>query len=392
MSAPGAILTLAAGLAACAEGRGAPQLAGGPVFPANNVWNTRVDTLPVHSNSLLYVNTIGASRTLHPDFGSGDWPTGSGSPIGIPFVVVPGTQAPASVTFTYSDESDPGPYPIPGNAPIEGGAASTGDRHVLVVDRDHRKLYELYAAYPGGDGSWRADSGAVFGLSTNSLRPAGWTSADAAGLPILPGLVRYEEVAAGALEHAIRFTAPQTRRGYVWPARHVASSLTGQQYPPMGQRFRLRSGYDVSGFSPAARTILVALKRYGMILADNGSAWYLSGAPDERWNNDVLGELKRVAGSDFEAVDVTPLMRGPDSAAVRYPQPAIRGVSVRSDAINLTVADLFPGCDYMVERAPELPSQEWGAAVGFRSEATVTNGLRVPMAGLRAAFVRLGLR
>jgi hypothetical protein len=222
-----------------------------------------------------------------------------------------------SVIFDYDNESDPGPYPIPTDAPIEGGPGSDGDRHVLVVDRDACTLYELFYAWPQPDGSWQAGSGAVFDLSSHALRPDGWTSADAAGLPILPGLVRYDEVAAGEIHHALRFTAPQTRRAYVWPARHYASDLTHTQYPPMGQRFRLKAGFDISGFSPHAQIILRALQKYGMILADNGSAWYISGAPDERWDNDVLHELHQVHGSDFEAVDVSALMLDPNSGQVR---------------------------------------------------------------------------
>lgn len=298
-----------------------PPVGGGslescPIFPANNIWNTKVDTLPVDANSSLYVSTIGASKTLHPDFGSGLY---NGGPIGIPYVVVTGSQPKVSVRFQYASESDPGPYPIPANPPIEGGTSSTGDRHVLVVDKDNCKLYELFAAYPNADGTWRAGSGATFDLRSNTLRPNTWTSADAAGLPILPGLVRYDEVAAGEIKHAIRFTAPQTRNTYVWPARHQASSLSGGQYPPMGQRFRLRADYDISGFNPQVQVILRAMKEYGIILADNGSSWFISGAPDERWNNDVLRQLKRVPGSAFEAVEVSGLRVSPDSGEARSP-------------------------------------------------------------------------
>jgi len=216
-----------------------PHVAGCAVFPANNVWNAPVDTAPVDPNSNTYVATIGAGQPAHPDFGSGLW---DGGPIGIPFVDVPGTQAKVKVTFEYDAESDHAGYPVPPNVPIEGGSASAGDRHVLVVDHDNCVLYELYSAYPQPDGSWRAGSGAIFDLKSNALRPAGWTSADAAGLPIFPGLVRYEEVAAGEIRHAIRFTAPRTRQAYIWPARHYASSLTALNYPPMGQRFRLKAG------------------------------------------------------------------------------------------------------------------------------------------------------
>ncbi len=287
------------------------------VFPDDNIWNARVDTLPVHSRSDDYIATIGASTTLHPDFGSGEWPPGSGSPIGIPFVTVDGGQPDVPITYTdYGDESDPGPFPIPADAPVEGGSAGTGDRHVLVLDDEDCVLYELFNAFPQADGSWKASSGARYDLRSNALRPDGWTSADAAGLPILPGLIRYDEVASGEITHAIRFTAAQTQRAYVWPARHFASSITDPRYPPMGQRFRLRASFDTSGFSPEVRVILEAFKRYGLILADNGSSWFVSGAPDDRWDNDVLRELKSVPGSAFEAVDVSSLMVDPDSARV----------------------------------------------------------------------------
>jgi PKD repeat protein len=288
----------------------APAIDGVPVFPSDHIWNARVDAQPVDANSALYVSTIGTSRTMHADFGSGLW---DGGPIGIPYVTVPGTQPKVPVTFEYVDESDPGPYPIPPDAPIEWGS----DHHVLVLDRDNRILYEVYAAEKQSDGSWRAGSGAVFDLDSCALRPEGYTSADAAGLPILPGLIRYDEVAAGEIAHAIRFTAPETRRAYVWPARHYASSLTAVRYPPMGQRFRLRADFNTSAFSPEVRVVLKALKEYGMILADNGSSWYLSGAPDTRWNNDHLAELRNVPGSAFEAVDVSSLLDDPDSGHVR---------------------------------------------------------------------------
>jgi hypothetical protein len=291
-----------------------PVLAGCPVFPANNIWNAPVEALPVDPRSDLYVGTIGSGRTVHADFGSGTW---EGGPIGIPFVVVPGAQAPRAIAFDIPDESDPGPYPLPPNPPIEGGPDSQGDRHILVLDQGACLLYELYYAWPQADGSWQAYSGAVFDLKSHSLRPAGWTSADAAGLPILPGLVRWEEVSSGEIRHALRFTAPATRRDYVWPARHYASWRTEPPYPPMGQRFRLKAGFDISGFSADVQVILRALKKYGMILADNGSAWYISGAPDERWNNDHLHELHQVPGSAFEAVDTASLMVSPHSGEIR---------------------------------------------------------------------------
>ena len=286
-----------------------------PILPSDNIWNTPVDTLPVDPNSDAYIATIGSSTTLHPDFGSGVWPPDSNSPIGIPFVEVPGSQPMVDIVFTdWPGESDPGPYPVPEDAPIEGGPDSDGDRHVLVIDQDNCILYELFYAWPQNDGSWEASSGAVYNLNANVLRPDGWTSADAGGLPIFPGLILYNEVDSGAINHAIRFTTDETRNEHVWPARHDASELTGNQYPPMGQRFRLKADYDISGFDPQVQVILQAFKTYGLILADNGSPWYISGVPDERWDNDILvGELGQVPGSAFEAVDVSSLMVDPNS-------------------------------------------------------------------------------
>lgn len=333
-----------------------------PLFPADNVWNARVDHLPVHPRSAEYIARIGDQKNLHPDFGSGVWPPGSTSPIGIPFVVVPGSQPRVSVSFYYNDESDPGPYPIPPNAPIEGGPDGTGDRHVLVLDRDACRLYELYDARPQADGSWTAGSGAIFDLSSHALRPDGWTSADAAGLPILPGLIRYDEVAGGAITHALRFTANRTQRAYVWPARHFASTITDPSYPPMGQRFRLKAGYDISGFSPQVRVILQALKAYGLILADNGSDWFISGAPDERWDNDVLRELRQVSGSALEAVDVSSLMLDPDSGQVRPPTPAWNTeVGIINPSPSAALEGVLRGFDangnQVWSRAVRLPGQ-----------------------------------
>ena len=286
-------------------------------LPADNIWNAKVDGLPVDSQSSAYINTIGATATLHADFGSGVWPPGSNSPIGIPYVEVGDSQPDVTIHYTaYGNESDPGPFPVPADAPVEGGPGAGGDRHVLVLDRDDCMLYELYRAFPQGDGSWNADSGSAYDLTSNELRPAGWTSADAAGLPIYPGLVTYDEVASGVIDHAIRFTVPQTRNEYVWPARHQASSLSGSQYPPMGQRFRLRADYDISGYSPEIQVILTAMKQYGLILADNGSSWYISGAPDDRWDNDTLHEWDDIPGSAFEAVDVSSLLVDPNSGRV----------------------------------------------------------------------------
>lgn len=311
------VLLLSTGAIGFAAAGSGPTLAGCPVFSADHAWNTPVDQLPVDANSSAYIATIGAAKTLHPDFGAAQW---DGGPIGIPYDVVFGTQPHVNISFDYADESDPGPYPIPPNAQIEGGPNSTGDRHVLVLDRDNCVLYEMFSSYPQPDGSWQAGSGAVYDLESHALRPRGWTSADAAGLPILAGLVRYDEVAAGEIGHALRFTVPQSQKKYVWPARHYASNLTGSQYPPMGKRFRLKSSFDLTTFSPEVQVILRALKRYGMILADNGSAWFLSGVPDPRWNDDVLvSEFRRVKGSDFEAVDESLMIIDPDSGQARQP-------------------------------------------------------------------------
>ena len=275
------------------------------VFPRSNHWNKRVDRLPVARNSRTIINSIGANIGLHPDFGSGRY---EGRPIGIPYTTVPRNQRRVRVRFEYADESDRGRYPIPRNAPVEGGRSSDGDRHVIVVDRSRCKLYELFAAYPvNGGRSWRAGSGAIWSLRSNRLRPRGWTSADAAGLPILPGLARHDEVRRGSINHALRFTVSRTRRAYVYPARHFASNLTSRNLPPMGLRVRLKRSVDISRFPRQPRIILRALKRYGMIVADNGSDWYISGAPNRRWNNDALHRLGEIEGRHFEVVDTTSL-------------------------------------------------------------------------------------
>jgi hypothetical protein len=308
-----------------AEPRSTPVIAGCPAFPRDNIWNARVDALPVDPRSDQYVASIGADASLKPDFGAGLW---EGRPMGIPWVSVSPDQPDVPIHFApfgdeteaAGDESDPGPYPIPKDAPIEGGPEATDDRHVIIVQEDICTLYELYKAAPNADGSWNAVSGARFDLRNNDLRPEQWTSADAAGLPILPGLVRYEEVEAGEIAHALRFTARQTRRAYVWPARHFASQESDPTLPSMGQRFRLKASVDISGFSRANQVILRALQTYGMILADNGSPWFLSGAPHYAWNNDELNdELRKLKGSDFEAVDVSSLMRDPNSAEAVAP-------------------------------------------------------------------------
>jgi hypothetical protein len=301
-----AALVLVAGTASAGPTAPLPQAPGCPVFPATSPWNQRVDKLPVAASSAAIVNAIGPDDRMHADFGSGLW---DGGPIGIPITVVRGTQRKKRVAFEYASESDKGPYPIPANVAIEGGRRSDGDRHALIVDRDACRLYELFALYPTSGGGWRAGSGAIFDLRSNRLRPAGWTSADAAGLAILPGLARYDEVARGRIDHALRFTVQRTRRAYVWPARHYASSRTDPDLPPMGLRFRLKRSSPIAGFPRQARIVLQALKEYGMILADNGSNWYVSGAPHPKWSNEQLHTLHRVPGSAFEVVDVSSLPR-----------------------------------------------------------------------------------
>jgi hypothetical protein len=289
------------------DGRPLPKAPDCPIFPASSHWNQRVDGLPEHPRSAAMVAAIGGGSRAHADFGSGRY---EGRPIGIPYTVVGARQKRVPVRFEYADESDRGRYPIPRNAPVEGGRGSDGDRHVIVVDRERCRLHELYAAYPKAGGRrWRAGSGARWDLRSNRLRPRGWTSADAAGLPILPGLARFDEVRRGQIDHALRITVPRTRRAYVYPARHFASSLTDPDLPAMGQRVRLRRGVDVSSFPPQSRVVLRALKRYGALVADNGSAWYVSGAPSPGWDNDDLHSLDRLRGRDFEVVDTSTLPR-----------------------------------------------------------------------------------
>lgn len=281
----------------------ATAVAGIQVFPPDNPWNRDISADPVDPNSANLIASIGLTTGMHADFGT-VW---NGAPNGIPYVLVSGTQAKVPVSFDYASESDPGPYPIPSNAPIEGGPNGTGDRHVIVIDKDNAKLYEMYNARKQGTG-WRAGSGAIFDLRSNALRPAGWTSADAAGLPVFPGLVRYDEaVLAGVINHALRFTVSRTRRGYVSPARHFASSNTSTNLPPMGMRVRLKAGFNIGPFPRSVQVILTALKKYGMFVADNGSNWYLSGAPDSRWSDSDLGKLRNVKGSDFEVVKMGPV-------------------------------------------------------------------------------------
>jgi len=311
------LLVVALAAAAIAQGRPVPGAAACTMTPATSFWHADVSALPVHAQSASWISSIGPAAGLKADFGSGTW---NGGPIGIPYTTVAGTQPRVPVSFEYADESDAGPYPVPTNAPVEGGPASTGDRHVLLVDRDVCRLWELYAAYPqSGGASWTAGSGATWDLNSNAMRPLGWTSGDAAGLPILPGLVRYDEVAAGEIDHVIRFTAPRTYN-YVWPASHKASSGAASD-PPMGAWFRLKASFDIGGFSAQNQVILRALKKHGMVLADNGSSLFMSGAPDPSWNNSDLNALRSVPGSAFEAVDVSSLKVSSSSYAVTGSAP-----------------------------------------------------------------------
>jgi len=277
-----------------------PHLGPCAILPADNFWNTDISDLPVHALSDAYIASIGTNTGLHPDFGT-EW---NGAPNGIPYVLVPGDQALVPVSFYYPDESDPGPYPIPADAPIEGGPQGDGDRHILVVETGSCTLYEMYDAWPDGAG-WASGSGAVWHLNANERRPDGWTSADAAGLPILPGLVRYDEaVEQGEIRHALRFTVSSAQSAYLYPATHSdGQGGSDPNNPPMGQRLRLRADFDLQSFSLPIQAILQAMKTYGLVVADTGSDWFISGAPDPRWDDDMLRELGDVVGSDFEAVD-----------------------------------------------------------------------------------------
>jgi PKD domain len=314
------VAVLLVALAGAAPARAAEYGDGAPIpfllLPADNPWNTRVDTLPLDPNSADYIAHMSPGTGLHPDFGT-VW---EGARIGIPYIVVPGTQPKVPIHFTeYGDESDPGPYPIPPSAPVEGvgGPFGDGDRHVLVLDADNQVLYELYHGYKQADGSWNAGSGAVFDLTSNALRPEGWTSCDAAGLPILPGLARYDEIVGeGVLDHALRFTVSQSQQACVYPATHYASDSSDPDLPPMGLRVRLRADFDVSGFPPVVQTLLRGLKKYGMMVADNGADWYVGGAPDPRWDDEALHSLDQVTGADFEVVDSRALLPGAFSVSL----------------------------------------------------------------------------
>ena len=307
-------LTVAVSPTTASAGTPVPGAPNCPMFPADNVWNTPIANLPVNPQSAAWMASMDAGTTnLHPDFGpSGDPST----PYGIPYTVVSPSQPEVPITFQYADQSDPGPYPFSASTPIEGGQGSTGDRHAIMVNPSTCTLYELYDAQYNASGS-TAGSGAIWNLDSNTLRPAGWTSAEAAGLPILPGLVRYDEVQSGVIAHAIRMTAEATDTSYVWPARHEAGTSSNPDLPPMGARFRLKADYDISGYSPQAQVVLRAMQQYGLILADNGSNWYFGGTADDNWPIALVDELKEVPASAFEAVDQSSLMIDPNSGQAR---------------------------------------------------------------------------
>jgi hypothetical protein len=307
-------LTVALSPTTASAGTPLPGAPNCPMFPPDNVWNTPIANLPVNAQSAAWMAGMDAGTTnLHPDFGPSDDPS---TPYGIPYTVVSPSQPEVPITFQYSDESDPGPYPFGGSTPIEGGQDSTGDRHAIMVNPSTCTLYELDGAQYNASGS-TAVSGAIWNLNSNALRPAGWTSADAAGLPILPGLVRYDEVQSGAISHAIRMTAETTNTSYIWPARHEAGASSNPGLPPMGARFRLKADYNISGYSAQAQVVLRAMQQYGLILADNGSNWYFGGTADENWPIALVNELKQVPANAFEAVDESSLMIDPNSGQAR---------------------------------------------------------------------------
>jgi uncharacterized repeat protein (TIGR01451 family) len=340
---PPAALALLIAAAAALPAAAVPTIGGCQVFPADNYWNTPVDTLAVHASSATWVGSVGTTAKLHAD-----WGNVLSDNYGIPFITVPGSQPLVPFTAQYADESDPGPYPIPPSAPIEGGPSSTGDRHVLVIDTTNCVLYELYSAYPQNGGtSWDVGSAAKFPLASNALRPAGWTSADAAGLPIFPGLVRYDEAATGTIEHAIRFTANHIWGSdasgikYLWPARHNSGTTNNASYPPMGARFRLKASYTIpTTFTPVTQAILRAMKKYGLVLADGGSNWYFQGVSDTRWPDAVFSELGSVAGSNFEVVDTSALMINANSAQSRQAAPSLAITQAASPSLAVVGKDV----------------------------------------------------
>ncbi|MGI8609705.1 MAG: hypothetical protein ACR2MY_10840 [Candidatus Dormibacteria bacterium] len=382
-----AVAALLSGPVFAAPAAAAVPGTGCSVFPANNVWNTDISTLPVSANSAAWMAATDATagRNLHPDFGPSDDPN---APYGIPFNVVDSSHQKVSVTFQYASESDRGPYPLGPDTQIEGGAAASGDRHALMVDRGSCTLYELYDAHYQAGGS-TAGSGAVFNLNGNGLRPAGWTSADAAGLPIFPGLLRLDEVNSGAVNHAIRFTVQRSAAAYIWPARHQAGSGSAAVNPPMGARFRMKAGVSLAGFSPRAQVIMRAFQHYGVIAADNGSNWYFQGDANNAWPDSLLSELKGIPAADFEAVDESSVMLDPNSAQARQsgsgaglpvippappPPPQVAPPAAAAATQPATVAG-------QASSDPAAPAADQGAAVSPGASA----GLAAPQIAHRRA-------
>ncbi|MGC2330616.1 MAG: hypothetical protein WA581_04115 [Candidatus Acidiferrales bacterium] len=338
-------------------------------FPSDNLWNEDISSAPVDPNSAAIINFIGTNVPLHPDFGSGTY---DGSIIGIPYDVVDSSQGPVTIHFTaYGDESDPGPMPIPLNAPIEGDPNPSGDQHVLILDNANCWLYELFDASPSGS-AWNAGSAAVWDLTADEQRPYTWTSADAAGLPIFPGLVRYDEVAAGQINHAIRFTLQSSRAAFIPPASHWAANSTNALASPMGMRLRLKASFDISGFSAANQAILMALKKYGMIMADNGSSMFITGAPNDNWNNDDLHNLTSVTASDFEVIQMTPVY-----TAANIPQgaaPTIASFTASSQSVSagtpVTLSWSVTGASYFIV-SPDIGAVRGTSAVVTPTQSTI---------------------
>jgi hypothetical protein len=339
-------------------------------FPADNLWNQNIASAPVDPNSAAIINYIGATDPVHPDFGSGEY---NGSSIGIPYIVVDSQQAPVVINFTaYGDESDPGPMPVPASAPIEGYPnPGSGDRHVLVLDNSSCWLYELYSSYPQTDGSWNAASAAVWNLQSDEQRPLTWTSADAAGLSIFAGLARYDEVAGGAIKHALRFTLQNSRAAFVPPASHWAATTSNASAAPMGMRMRLKASFDISGFSATNQVILTALQQYGMIMADNGSNMFISGAPDDRWDNDDLHNLDQVTAADFEVVQMNPIYT--QSNLPTGAEPAIASFTVSPSTVsagtNVTLSWNVTGASYF-DVTPQVGAIRGNTVVVTPSQTT----------------------
>ena len=341
-------------------------------FPADSAWNQDISSVPVDPNSANYINFIGSSTPLHPDFGAGLY---DGSSMGIPYLVVsPGSSPLAKINYTaYGSESDPGPMPIPKNAPIEGFPnPGDGDRHVLVLDRDNCWLYELYSSYPGTGETWNAASGTVWDLLNGEQRPYTWTSADAAGLPVFPGLARYDEVASGAIHHALRFTLQSSQAAFTPPATHWASNSSSSNAAVMGMRLRLKASFDISTFPPQSQVILAALQKYGMIMADNGSSIYISGDPDNRWNNNDLASLKTVPASAFDVIQINPLYT--PSNVPTGPSPVITSFTANPTTITagqpVTLSWNVTGASYFVV-SPQVGAVR-GTSVVVAPAATTT--------------------